>query len=153
MWRESMIGVGKPMPRIVAVILAPDRGIAARILVATFLMVCAGGVLAAEDARVENARRAFSILDIDGDKKVTDVEFAIRKIDAFSAPDRNEDNYLSQDEVLITPERFKTIDRNGDGKISGVEFIDSDYGQLAPYDADKNGTVDLNELTHVLAGQ
>jgi Ca2+-binding EF-hand superfamily protein len=149
-----MIGVGKPMPRIGTAFSTSDRGIRVRIGIATFLIVCSpGAVIAAEDARVENARRAFSILDMDGDKKVTDVEFAIRKIDAFAAPDRNEDNYLSQDEVLITPERFKIIDRNGDGKISGVEFIDSDYGQFAPYDADRNGAVDLQELTQVLAGQ
>jgi Ca2+-binding EF-hand superfamily protein len=145
-----MIGVGRPMPRIGKAFSVAHRAIGIAILLA----VCStGAVMAAEDARVENARRAFSILDMDGDKKVTDVEFAIRKIDAFSAPDRNEDNYLSQDEVLITPERFKIIDRNGDGKISGVEFIDSDYGQFPPYDADRNGTVDLQELTKVLAGQ
>jgi hypothetical protein len=130
MWRKSMIGVGRPMPRIGKAFSVAHRAIGIAILLA----VC-------------------SILDMDGDKKVTDVEFAIRKIDAFSAPDRNEDNYLSQDEVLITPERFKIIDRNGDGKISGVEFIDSDYGQFPPYDADRNGTVDLQELTKVLAGQ
>lgn len=108
--------------------------------------------LAADDARMENARRAFKILDMDGDEKVTYVEFANMKIDAFSAPDRNEDNYLGQDEVFIAPDEFGTIDRNSDGKISGVEFIDSRYGQFQPYDADKNGEVDLQELTRVLAG-
>jgi hypothetical protein len=108
---------------------------------------------AADDARIDNARKAFKILDKNGDKKVTYVEFAIMKIDAFSAPDRNSDNYLSQDEVLIAPDEFGTIDRNGDGKISGVEFIDSRYGQFEPYDADKNGEVDQQELTRVLAGE
>lgn len=125
-----------------------------RIAIVTFLIVCSTGVgLAADGARVENARRAFKILDMDGDNKITYVEFANMKIDAFSAADSNEDNYLSDNEVLITPEQFKIIDRNGDGKVSGLEFIDSDYGQFAPYDADKDGIVDLNELTHVLAGQ
>ena len=152
--KKSTTGIGKPMQRIGTAFSIPDRGIGARIGIAIILGVCfAGTSMAAEDPRVESARRAFSILDMDGDKKVTDVEFAIRKIDAFATPDRNEDNYLSQDEVLITPEQFEIVDRNGDGKVSGVEFIDSDYGQFAPYDADKDGTVDLNELTHVLAGQ
>jgi hypothetical protein len=50
--------------------------------------------LAADNARVENARKAFAILDMNGDKKVTYVEFANMKIDAFSAPDRNENNTL-----------------------------------------------------------
>ena len=149
-----MIGIGKPMPRIRTAFSILGRGIGAHIGIAIFLLLCsAATITAAEDPRVESARRAFSILDMDGDKKVTDVEFATRKIDAFSTPDRNEDNYLSQDEVLITPEQFKVVDQNGDGKVSGVEFIDSDYGQFAPYDADKDGIVDLNELTRVLAGQ
>lgn len=117
------------------------------------LVLIGGGALGAEDPRVENARRVFSILDVDGDKKVTNTEFVLRKIDAFMAPDRNEDNYLTEDEVLIAPEQFGLIDRNNDGKISGVEFIDSDYGQFGPYDADRDGKVDLQELTRVLAGR
>jgi Ca2+-binding EF-hand superfamily protein len=153
-WRKRMIGIGEPMARIRMAFSTLGRGIGAKIGVAIFLLVCsAGAITAAEDPRVESARRAFSILDMDGDKKVTDVEFATRKIDAFSTPDRNEDNYLSEDEVRITPEQFKAVDRNGDGKVSGLEFINSDYGQFAPYDADKDGTVDLDELTRVLAGQ
>jgi Ca2+-binding EF-hand superfamily protein len=149
-----MNGPGRSSPRVRSTAAAANDAIGKRIAVAALLMLCAaGGTLAAEDVRVENARRAFSILDIDGDKKVTEVEFANRKIDAFAAPDRNEDNYLSAEEVLIGPEQFKKIDRNGDGKISGLEFIESDYGQLAPYDADKDGVVVLQELTRVLAGQ
>ena len=125
-----------------------------RLGMAVFLLSClASATMAAVDARVENARRAFAILDMNGDQKITNVEFENRKIKAFSAPDRNQDNSLSEDEVLITPEQFGKIDRNADGKISGGEFIDSPYGQFESYDADKNGTVDLQELTRILAGQ
>jgi Ca2+-binding EF-hand superfamily protein len=125
-----------------------------RFRIAAVWLVCfAGAAAAAENARVENARRAFSILDMNGDKKVDYSEFANRKIDAFSAPDRNEDNVLSEEEVLISPEQFVKVDRNGDGKVSGVEFIDSRYGQFEPYDANKDGMVDLEEFTQVLAGK
>ena len=122
-------------------------------LAAIFMTWTMGAALAAENARVEAAKRAFAILDIDGDGKVTNDEFANRKIEAFSSVDRNEDNYLSEEEVRITPEQFAKIDRDGDGKISGVEFIDSPYGQFPSYDADKNGAIDLKELTRLLAGQ
>jgi Ca2+-binding EF-hand superfamily protein len=117
-------------------------------LVCIILLADAG--MAAEDARVEKARKTFSILDIDDDQKVTYVEFANMKIDGFMAHDRNKDNYLTQDEVLITPEEFGKLDRNGDGKVSGGEFIDSRYGQFEPYDANKNGEIDLQEFTRVL---
>jgi Ca2+-binding EF-hand superfamily protein len=140
MWRKSMIDVGKE--------------IVVRIGIAMLLIICSAGAgFAADDPRMENAHRVFKILDMDGDEKVTYVEFANMKIDAFSAPDRNEDNYLGQDEVHIATDEFGTIDRNSDGKISGVEFIDSRYGQFEPYDANKNGEVDLQELTRVLAGE
>jgi Ca2+-binding EF-hand superfamily protein len=125
-----------------------------RLGLATVFLICAvGGASAAENPRVENAKRAFAILDIDGDGKITNDEFANRKIEAFSSVDRNEDNYLSAEEVHITPEQFSKIDRDGDGKISGVEFIDSPYGQFVSYDGDKNAVVNLLELTRLLAGE
>ena len=122
-------------------------------LAAILTIFVAGGTSAAENPRVENAKRAFAILDIDGDGKVTNDEFANRKIEAFSSVDRNEDNYLSAEEVHITPEQFSKVDRDGDGKISGVEFIDSPYGQFVSYDMDKNAVVELRELARLLAGQ
>jgi Ca2+-binding EF-hand superfamily protein len=149
---KSMISVGKPMPRMTFSILG--RRIGLGIAIAIFGILCSAGPgFAADEARVENARRAFKILDMNGDKKVTYVEFANMKIDAFSAADHNEDNSLGEDEVLIASEEFGTIDRNADGKISGIEFVDSRYGQFEPYDADKNGEVDLQEFTRVLAGE
>ena len=107
---------------------------------------------AAEEPRVESARYAFAILDMDGDRKVTFKEFAYRKMEAFSAPDRNEDGYLAEDEVLLTPEQFDQVDLDGDGAIRLLEFIDSRYGQFEIYDSDRNGTVDLQEFTRNLAG-
>jgi Ca2+-binding EF-hand superfamily protein len=107
---------------------------------------------AAEDARLESARSAFAILDMDGDQKVTFREFAYRKMDAFSAPDRDGDGDLTAEEVLITPQQFKEVDRDGDGHIMLLEFIDSRYGQFEIYDADSNGTVDLPEFTRNLSG-
>jgi Ca2+-binding EF-hand superfamily protein len=122
-------------------------------LAAILMIVVAGAASAAENPRVENAKRAFAILDMDGDAKVTNDEFANRKIEAFSSVDRNDDNYLGVEEVHITPEQFSKVDRDGDGRISGVEFIDSPYGQFVSYDMDKNAVVDLPELTRLLAGQ
>jgi Ca2+-binding EF-hand superfamily protein len=69
------------------------------------------------------------------------------------AHDKNKDTYLTQDEVLIAPEEFSKLDRNGDGKVSGGELIDSRYGQFEPYDANRNREIDLEEFTRVLAGE
>ncbi len=119
---------------------------------AVFLVHLAGGAVAADDERLEDARRAFTTLDADGDQMVTFEEFASKKILAFSAPDRNKDDYLSQDEIRITPEQFSSVDRDGDGKISGVEFVDSPYGQFDAYDRDKNGPITFEEFSNTLIG-
>ena len=116
-----------------------------------FVFLFADSVMA-EDARVKVARQTFAVLDMDGDQKITDVEFANRKVDGFMVHDRNKDTYLTQDEVLMTPEEFGKLDRNGDGKVSGGELIDSRYGQFEPYDANGNREIDLEEFTRVLAG-
>jgi hypothetical protein len=118
-----------------------------------FITLLAEAVMAAEDPRVKVARQTFAVLDMDGDQKITDVEFANWKVDGFMAHDRNKDTYLTQDEVLIAPEEFSELDRNGDGKVSGGELIDSRYGQFEPYDANGNLEIDLEEFTRVLAGE
>ena len=136
-----MVGIGFATHKVTTVLLASMF----------FVFLFADSVMA-EDARVKVARQTFAVLDMDGDQKITDVEFANRKVDGFMVHDRNKDTYLTQDEVLMTPEEFGKLDRNGDGKVSGGELIDSRYGQFEPYDANGNREIDLEEFTRVLAG-
>lgn len=116
-------------------------------------LLCLSGAAAAVDAeRLEIARRAFATLDVDGNGEVTSGEFAAKKIIAFSAPDRNGDNSLGRDEVRFSPEEFNAVDRDGDGKISGLEFLESPYGRFETYDRDENGTIVLEEFVETLLG-
>lgn len=107
----------------------------------------------AENSRIEGARKAFAILDMDRDQKITFKEFAYRKMDAFSSVDGNKNGYLEEGEVMLAPEQFASADEDGDGHIRLLEFIDSRYGQFDIYDADSNGTVDLKEFTRNLVGE
>ena len=136
-----MVGIGFATRKVTTVLLSSMF----------FVFLFADSVMA-EDARVKVARQTFAVLDMDGDQKITDVEFANRKVDGFMVHDRNKDTYLTQDEVLMTPEEFGKLDRNRDGKVSGGELIDSRYGQFEPYDANSNREIDLEEFTRVLAG-
>ena len=136
-----MVGIGFATRKVTTVLLSSMF----------FVFLFADSVMA-EDARGKVARQTFAVLDVDGDQKITDVEFANRKVDGFMVHDRNKDMYLTQDEVLMTPEEFGKIDRNRDGKVSGGELIDSRYGQFEPYDANSNREIDLEEFTRVLAG-
>jgi Ca2+-binding EF-hand superfamily protein len=105
---------------------------------------------ASEDARIRRVKLAFRILDVNGDQTVTPEEFLWKQVDAFAAPDRHMDSFLTADEVIITPEQFLAVDRNKDGKVTYVEFIDSRYGQFDAYDHDGNHLLDLQEFVRIL---
>lgn len=124
----------------------------ALVLPAVVLALSAAEVRAADSSRMEAARATFAILDMDEDEKVTFREFALRKVDAFSAADRNSDGNLEEGEVFLTREQFAGADEDRDGRVRLLEFIDSRYGQFDIYDGDSNGTVDLEEFTRNLVG-
>ena len=107
----------------------------------------------AEDPRIQNARQLFKMLDDNGDGEVTFEEFQARKILTFTARDENQDNSLSFNEVRITREQFDAVDRNKDGKISGLEFVDSPFGQYETYDLNKDGSIDMQEFIKVFVGK
>src|SRR5437773_1395644 len=60
------------------------------------LLLCVSAAAIAQDTRIEIARRAFAMLDDNGDGKVTFEEFQGKKILAFTARDKNQDNRLSR---------------------------------------------------------
>jgi Ca2+-binding EF-hand superfamily protein len=83
------------------------------------------------------------MVDQNGDGKVTFEEFEAQNVLTFSAQDKNQDNSLSRDEVRFTHEQFDGLDHNKDGKISGLEFDESPFGQFETYDLNKDGFIDL----------
>ena len=117
------------------------------------MLLALGAPADAEDPRIQNARQLFKMLDDDGDGKVTFEEFQAMKILTFTARDANQDNSLSFKEVRITREQFDAIDRNKDGKISGLEFIDSRFGQFETYDLNKDGAIVVQEFIEVFVGK
>jgi Ca2+-binding EF-hand superfamily protein len=122
-------------------------------LVSMQLLQPLAGAAAQDNGRLKNAESMFAILDMDADREVTFREFALRKTDAFSKPDSDQDGYLAADEVLLTPEQFAEADRDKDGKVGLLEFIDSRYGQFEIYDIDRSGAVDVQEFARKLAGE
>jgi Ca2+-binding EF-hand superfamily protein len=139
--------------KVVSLRLSISRRAVRPVSAAFVLLLCVSAAAIAQDPRIEIARRAFAMLDDNGDGKVTFEEFQGKKILAFTARDKNQDNRLSRDEVQITREQFDAIDQNKDGMISGLEFLDSPSGQFETYDLDKNGSIDLQEFINVFVGK
>ncbi len=71
-----------------------------------------------------DARRRFARIDQDGDGRFDRLDFRLKSVSLFGMVDANEDDYLTLDETLLSPEAFQKFDSDGDGKISSLEMAD-----------------------------
>jgi Ca2+-binding EF-hand superfamily protein len=118
-------------------------------LLALALAFAVAGV-AAERARAADAddRPRFTILDEDGDGVVTKVEFLRNKTKIFfrAVKDIDQDPRLGPDEINVTPQAFADADLDGDGKISGAEFVQARFTQFDSIDANGDQKITSEEF-------
>jgi EF hand len=104
----------------------------------------------AERARAADAddRPRFTILDEDGDGVVTQVEFMRNKTKIFfrALKDFDQDQRLGPDEINVTPQAFDDADRNGDGKLSGAEFVQARFTQFESIDTNGDQKITSEEF-------
>jgi hypothetical protein len=82
---------------------------------------------AARAYSLEESQQIFEILDTDRDGKVTKLEFAANKIDAFYFRNRKnpEDPRLRFEETGLTREFFDRADQGHKGYLTGLDLIDA----------------------------
>jgi EF-hand domain pair len=92
------------------------------------------------------------ILDEDVDGAVTQVEFLRNKTKIFyrALKDVDQDQGLGPDEISVTPQAFDEADLNGDGKLSGAEFVQARFNQFESINADGDQKI-TNEEFQALA--
>jgi Ca2+-binding EF-hand superfamily protein len=127
----------------------PARSTTLGRLLALALAFAVAGV-AAERARAADAddRPRFTILDEDGDGVVTENEFLRNKTKIFfrAVKDIDQDPRLGPDDINITPQAFNEADLNGDGKLSGGEFVQARFTQFDSVDANGDQTITSEEF-------
>ncbi len=97
---------------------------------------------------LSDARRRFRRIDQNRDDKIDRVELRVRKVAFLSLIDTNRDSYLTIDETLLSPEEFKRLDTDRDGKIIPFEFVDAPI--FKAIDANRDEFITFEEYLHFL---
>ena len=106
------------------------------------------GSPAARVAAADSSTETFDILDDNGDGVVTQEEYLRTKTAIFyrALRDLDRDQRLAPGEIDVTPEAFADADLNGDGKMSGAEFVQAPFTQFEAIDANGDQEITLQEF-------
>lgn len=108
-----------------------------------------------DDASVS---RTFSLLDTDGDGKISLAEIRAEQARLIAAADLNGDGKLSVDEFrrrgwwfqkLQTTTLFDLMDADGDQSLSPEEIANPSACWFKRYDKDTDGGVTVEEVPHI----
>jgi Ca2+-binding EF-hand superfamily protein len=140
-WSMIRTGRGAPQRPVMHATLACLFGLA---LACCALAAPTGPAAGADD----NSSELFAILDPNGDGVVTREEFLRMKTEIFYRRIKNldQDQRLSPQDVHLTPEAFAEADLDGDGKLSGSEFVQAPFSQFDSIDANGDQKIDIEEF-------
>lgn len=119
-----------------------------RIAAVASLAAIVGWTWAPADAQTpeEDLRDVFQMLDADTNGSIDVPEFEINKMKIFSWRDTDKDTFLSPTEVRLSRGAFAGADGNGDGRLSGLEFIEAEFTEFRTYDANRDGQMSYEEF-------
>lgn len=105
----------------------------------------------AGDRSQDGGRDMFAALDRDGDGYIAVAELEESRALAFSQLDANEDGVLTVDEFTRSgradaPERFRTLDANGDNRVTEAEYRALARVIVQRADTDGDGRVSRQEF-------
>jgi Ca2+-binding EF-hand superfamily protein len=93
-------------------------------------------------------KEVFDILDANQDGVVTRLEFLRNKTEVFYLflKEVGLDQHLDPGDINITPGAFAEADLNGDGKLSGAEFIEAPFSRFDAIDSNGDGEFTFEEF-------
>jgi Ca2+-binding EF-hand superfamily protein len=118
------------------------------VLAAGAILTCLVGVLLAQAPAKPDWREGFRTHDINHDGKIDRAEFQDWMVDVFFNRDTNHKGYLVFTDVqdVITIEKFKLGDRNGDGRMTLEEFLNALFQDFEAADLNNSGTLTMEEI-------
>jgi Ca2+-binding EF-hand superfamily protein len=114
------------------------------------LTIALGGAPAGAQTKFE-PEEAFLLLDENGDGTVARDEFQRRKTEIFfvALDAAGTEQVLRPQDVRLTAEAFAQADIDGNGLLSGSEFIQAPFMEFGSFDADSDGAITLEEFATV----
>jgi Ca2+-binding EF-hand superfamily protein len=97
------------------------------------------------------AMKRFKIVDLNGDGIIDGTELRVKEVAVLSLIDRNLDRYITPDEALASAEELARLDKDGDGKISSLEFTARNI--IKVLDANGDGVLAFEEYLDILNWQ
>jgi Ca2+-binding EF-hand superfamily protein len=93
-------------------------------------------------------KEVFDILDENHDGVVTRQEFLRNKTEVFYLflKEVGTDQHLDPEDIKITREAFAEADLNGDGKLSGAEFVEARFSQFDAINANGDQGITFDEF-------
>ena len=92
-------------------------------------------------------QKIIELFDRNKDGKVDRTEFTLGIVAFFVELDKNNDGFLTPDEVPgMKEEAFKAVDTDKDGKISDYEFVTADALKFEKIDANSDGYITADEI-------
>lgn len=133
---------------------APARPIPASLLRLCGLALALGAIAtSAEVAIALDLGETFPILDDDGDGVVRREEFLRTKTLIFyrALPNLEGGQQLSPEQLNVTPQAFADADLDGDGRLSGAEFVQARFMQFDAMDANGDHEITQEEFRAFIA--
>jgi Ca2+-binding EF-hand superfamily protein len=99
-------------------------------------------------AAAVDLRESFAILDDNRDGVIGREEFLRNKTQIFyrALTDLDRDQRLNRGELNLTPQAFADADLDGDGKLSGAEFVQARFMQFEAMDANGDQEITSEEF-------
>jgi Ca2+-binding EF-hand superfamily protein len=107
--------------------------------------LCPWHPAAGQEAQI---REALDLLDANGDGRISREEFQLNKTQIFyrSLQAAGDTSSLRLEESRLTPDAFADADTDGNGVLSGSEWIEARFARFEVYDADGDQAISLEEL-------
>jgi hypothetical protein len=118
--------------------------------IAVLALAPLAGQLIASPARAQDAASNFSTSDLDKNGTIDQQEYRRRMVEVFYFADQNKDGVVVIGELeKIEPtddQAFRTADKNGDGRLTLVEFVEYRMQDFDRADTDKNSKLSPGEV-------